>query len=58
MKLSPTTTSHREDVPSGAWYSDPGIGFPCGQVVGSSKSRRKAASTLGETTCSHFPASW
>ena len=35
----------------------PGIGFPCGQVVGSPRARIIAPSTVGEMMCSQRPAS-
>ncbi len=37
--------------------SEPGIGLPCGHVVGSPSTRTMAASTSSEITCSHLPAS-
>jgi hypothetical protein len=42
----------------GASYSEPGMGLPCGQVVGLPSTRFMATSTASLITCSHLPASW
>jgi hypothetical protein len=56
VKPRPGATSTKR-ITSVAKYWDPGMGFPCGHVVGLPSTRSIAISTSDDMTCSQRPAS-